>query len=273
MKQRVGVLGCGWLGIPLAQHLQTKGYEVRGTRQSQPGLRRLEEAGIAAYPLVVSEEDITGDLTFFDQLDVLIVSLPPGLRKNPTFRLDQAIAQLAIHLHTTAIDHLIFLSSISVYGAEQGMITEATPCDPTTPSGQMLVQCEALFRALKIPHITVLRLGGLIGNDRHPVYGLANKEVIPDPMGAINLVHQLEVVAYIEALIKKPKKSGVYNVVNPYHPKRQEYYQATANTLGLPLPPFENVTRKNVSISSEKIIQNYGMFFDVEKLLIETPLG
>ncbi|MGA1771676.1 MAG: SDR family NAD(P)-dependent oxidoreductase, partial [Flavobacteriaceae bacterium] len=221
MKQRVGILGCGWLGIPLAQHLQTKGYEVRGTRQSQLGLRRLEEAGIAAYPLVVSEEDITGDLTFFDQLDVLIVSLPPGLRKNPTFRLDQAIAQLAIHLQTIAIGHLIFLSSISVYGADQGMITEASPCDPKTPSGQMLVQCEALFWELNTPHITVLRLGGLIGDDRHPVYALSKKEVIPDPKGAINLVHQLDVLAYIEALIKKPKKNGIYNVVNPYHPKRK----------------------------------------------------
>ena len=52
MSQRtlhtISVLGCGWLGLPLAEYLMGKGYQVKGSTTNQSKLSLLENKGITA---------------------------------------------------------------------------------------------------------------------------------------------------------------------------------------------------------------------------------
>ena len=35
---QLGILGCGWLGVPLGLHLKTLGYDISGSRRSKGGV-------------------------------------------------------------------------------------------------------------------------------------------------------------------------------------------------------------------------------------------
>src|SRR5690606_39022244 len=115
----------------------------------------------------------------------------PGMRNNSEEKFSEKIAKLLPYIENSSIQKVIFVSSTSVYGEESGMITEATIPQPTTPSAKELIAAEALLRNAKAQFATtVIRFGGLIGEDRHPVKFLSGKKNLANPKGNINFIHQ-----------------------------------------------------------------------------------
>ena len=54
----------------------------------------------------------------------------------------------------------------------------------------------------------------------------------------VNLVHQDDVIAAIQLLLKLPKGGHVYNLCAPRHPAKREFYPALAEQLHLEPPQF-----------------------------------
>ena len=77
----IGILGCGWLGVPLGKYLQQLDYTVKGSRTSESGVVELQKKGIEGYCVVLEDDQALGLDTFLDQVDTLLISLPP---KRPT---------------------------------------------------------------------------------------------------------------------------------------------------------------------------------------------
>lgn len=46
---KISILGCGWLGFPLAKALLLKGFSVKGSTTSSEKLATLEKAGITPF--------------------------------------------------------------------------------------------------------------------------------------------------------------------------------------------------------------------------------
>ncbi len=263
----VGILGCGWLGMPLALQLQQEGIGVRTSRASAKGVQALRSQGLQAHQIVLDAHHPQYDPQFFEGLSALIIAVPPGLRKNPARRFDAAVAHLMTYCTPYAIPHLLFCSSISVYGVAGDPIDETTPCKPQTPSGQQLLACEQHVLAAA-GKATIFRLGGLIGADRHPIHSFAKRRIIPNPKAPINLVHQDEVLAYCRAWIQRPATNAVFNVVSPLHQPREAYYSQCAKQLEMPQLQFGETTPFKGSVLSNKIVAHYGDYFNVKKLLI-----
>ena len=114
---------------------------------------------------------------------------------------------------------------------------------------------------------TVLRFGGLVGPDRHPVHALAKKDFIENPEGKINLIHLNDCIECIVSIVEKENNIGVFNAVCPYHPSRKTYYTTIAKEAGIELPPFLQSTTQNRRIISEKIQKVFDIKFNVENLL------
>ena len=82
MKQ-ISILGCGWLGFPLAKSLLQKGFSVNGSTTTLEKMAILENAGINAFQIALSEEEINGDIdSFLSHSQILIIDIPPKLRGN-----------------------------------------------------------------------------------------------------------------------------------------------------------------------------------------------
>lgn len=270
MKQ-ISILGCGWLGLPLAKKLIKKGNLVKGSTTSENKLSILKDAGINPFLVILSEVegilkngDSSKNITdFLAESEILIIDIPPKLRtvssdSNKAFV--QKIEKLIPFIEKSSISKVIFVSSTSVYGDENEFITEETTLNPDTESGKQLVLAEAILQKNQNFETTILRFGGLIGENRHPVKFLAGKENLENPDAPINLIHQNDCIAIIEEIINQSKWNEVFNAAAPFHPTREDYYTQKAKEQNLILPKFSS-EKSNIKkvILSEKIetILNY----------------
>ena len=266
-KKTIAVLGCGWLGLPLAEKLLALGHTIKGSTTSEDKLETLDVKGIQAYLVQCEEDNCLGLEKFVENVDVLILTLPPGLRQNSERRFDLVIKNLAENILHSNIKHLIFISSTSVYGKLTGNIDENSMPRPFSESGKQLLKCEELLLSATQYHTTVLRFGGLIGPNRHPVFSLAKRDAIVNPEGEINLIHLEDCINCLLAVIEKQKENSVFNAVTPFHPDRKSYYNTMAEKAGISLPSFIVTSDPNRRILSNKIQTQLGVKVNVENLL------
>ncbi len=267
-SKQISILGCGWLGTPLATTLIQKGFSVNGSTTSENKMSELENLGIVPYLINLSENGIEGKVNdFLKNSETLVINIPPKLRGENKESFVAKIEQLVPYIEKSAVANVIFISSTSVYGDNNAVVNEATPPSPTTESGRQLVACEILLQNNKKFQITVLRFGGLIGGDRHPGKYLASKKNVENPAGPINLIHQTDCIGIILKIIELDVRNDVFNAVAPDHPTRKEYYTAHALANHLAPPSFDDhIASSGKIVDSSKLIKNLNYQF-VHKLI------
>lgn len=256
--RRIAIVGCGWLGVPLAKSLLQKGFWVKGSTTTLEKLPVLEKAGIEAYPIVLTEKEIRGDVeAFLSNCEIVIIDIPPKLRGNATENFVSKIKQLLPYIERSSIEKVVLVSSTSVYADGTStalLVTESTTPQPDTESGKQLLETEKLLQNNLNFKTTVVRFGGLIGEDRHPIRFLAGRENLENPEGPINLIHQVDCIGIITEIVMKNCFGELFNAVAPFHPKRKEYYTRKALEWNLPLPHFQSNTKTvGKIITSEKV--------------------
>ena len=247
------IIGCGWLGRSLAKKLLENGQTVFGSTTSNEKLSDLEKQGIVPF-IVDSNESITSEI--IELTDILILSIPPFCRNTPHVYADY-ISSIAMRFN--AKTKVVFLSSTGIYPKKSGEYDEDYEFTEKEQETSLFNAEKQLFQVLG-KRLSVLRLGGLIGEDRHPIYTILGQK-IKQPNGCINFVHQHDVVRAILHITEHHAFGEVFNVVYPDHPIRKDYYTKKCKELGLSKPHFEeddSITRK---ISSKKIQQKLGFQF------------
>ena len=239
MSNRIGVLGCGWLGLPLAISLLKDGCIVFGSTTSEGKIPKLKEAGIIPFVIKLNEKGIEGRIhDFLNNLDVLIIDFPPRLRgKNPE-SLVKKIELLHHEIKRSTVRKIIFVSSTSVYGSEQGEVDEKTTPKPTSESGRQLLESEAILGGNMDLQTTIVRFGGLIGPDRHPVTMLSGRENLSNGNDPVNLIHRDDCILLITTILKENYWGEIFNGVYPSHPPKAEYYTSEAKKRGIVPPKY-----------------------------------
>ncbi|CAM4316390.1 NAD-dependent epimerase/dehydratase family protein [Flavobacterium terrigena] len=274
-NKRISILGCGWLGFPLAKKLIESGYEVKGSTTSENKLDVLLSNKIEPYLIALSEHEITGNISeFLNDSEILIIDIPPGLRKISETTSEKTfvnkIKTLLPFIENSNIEKVIFVSSTSVYGDSVSIptVTEESILHPDTESGKQLVEVENIFRNNRNFETTIIRFGGLIGEDRNAIKMLTGKTNVANPEAPINLIHQEDCIEIICEMLKHDKTwNETFNAVAPNHPTRKNYYIQKAITLNLPKPKFSE-TEANIGkiVSSEKLETVLGYAFKNPKL-------
>ena len=260
---QISILGCGWLGFPLAKSLLEKGFSINGSTTSLEKIDVLEKAGISPFQINLFEDRIEGNLDLFlSNSNVLIIDIPPKLRGNSSENFVAKIQNIIPFIEKSSVEKVLFVSSTSVYEDTSDLrnVSEETIPNPDTESGRQLLEAEQLLQSNKNFQSTIVRFGGLIGEDRHPIKFLAGRKNIENPEGPINLIHQVDCIGIIEAIYETNSWQETYNAITPYHPIRKEYYTHKAIELNLPLPEFdESKTSIGKTILSDKVtsVLNY----------------
>lgn len=217
-----GIVGLGWLGSELATELKKISYKCWGTH--------------------------SGEFNFLTDkfpdtfCDVLFLNTPP-LTQMPAKEYVQKI-------HKTPNTKIVFISSTSVYGLTEGLITESSAVAPKTESARWLVEVESELIQRFNEDLTIIRAGGLIGGNRHPVFSLSRKGEIPNGQHLINLIHRSDLIGISLAAVDAGN-IRLLNAVSPFHPKKEEYYNQWATKLNLPKLAFTEGTESNRQIDSE----------------------
>ncbi len=235
----IGIIGCGWLGLPLAKTFIKAGFTVKGTTTSKNKIDILKNEGIDASIISLTENEIKGNIQgFLKDINTLIINVPPKLRGSNK---ENYVAKMSL-LHSTiknsTIKNVIFASSTAVYGDFDGEVSEKTKTEPVTESGKQLIESEQIFSEDNSLQTTIIRFGGLISEDRHPVTMLSKKNTIENGNMPVNLIHRNDCIRVIIAIIENSWWQQIINAVYPYHPSKKEYYTLEADKKGLKSPKY-----------------------------------
>jgi nucleoside-diphosphate-sugar epimerase len=270
IKTQISILGCGWLGFPLAKKLTENGFSIKGSTTSEEKLIILEENNIQPYLIALHEDKIIGNTTsFLNESDVLIVDIPPKLRGSQTENFVSKIKNLIVAIEKSEIKKVLFVSSTSVYGDTFPIIewNEESALNPDSESGKQLIDVEQLLQSNNSFQTTVIRFGGLIGEDRHPVKFFAERENIENPEAPINLIHKDDCIGIIEKILNQVQNdkwnwNETFNATTPEHPTRAAYYHKKALEMNLKVPTFaKDSNSKGKIINSHKLQKILGYSF------------
>jgi len=255
-KETITILGCGWLGLPLAQTLAKEGYSVKGSTTREERLETLHDAGVEPW-LVRLDPEVNGDdIVAFLQSDTLIVNIPPLRRDDIVEYHIEQFSSLIDALGQSPVRSVLLVSSTSVYPALNREVTEEDAVDPESLAGQALLLVEEMLMQESAFQTTVLRFGGLIGYDRNPAKYLATMAEIAHPDQPMNLIHRDDCIRIITEIIRLKQWGEVFNACSPLHPLRKEYYGRAAEIAGLPAIPLSQSveTAPYKVVNSEKLI-------------------
>ncbi|MDY4280185.1 MAG: SDR family oxidoreductase [[Pasteurella] mairii] len=236
----VAIVGLGWLGLPLARHLKNLGWEVKGSKRTHEGVEQMRLIRLEAYHLELTPELNVDpdDLTELLSVDSLIINIPPSQYFFDLQQYVQGIKNLVSEALLHNIQHIIFISSSSVFPDISGQFDEDTPAQPNSDMGRALLEIENWLFQLQDIDCDIIRFTGLVGNDRHPVFHLVEREQVDKGNMPVNLVHVDDCARAIQLLLETPSYQRLYHLAAPHHPTRADYYGKMAEKLSLNSPHF-----------------------------------
>lgn len=235
----VAIVGLGWLGLPLARYLQNLGWQVKGSKRTHEGAEQMRLIRLETYPLELTP-DINADPDDLHNLlsvDALVINIPPSQYFFDGQHYVQGVKNIVNEALLHGVQHIIFISSTSVFAEQSGQFDETMAPQPDTATGKALVEVENWLFQLQHIDCDILRLGGLVGEDRHPVYSLAGK-TIKAGHSPVNLVHFDDCARAIQLLLETPSYQRLYHLVATQHPSKAKYYTEMAQKLQLNPPHF-----------------------------------
>ena len=252
---KISILGCGWLGQPLALNLLESNHQVKGSTTTQSKITKLKKAGIDPYLIELNPELKCKDCESFWDSDVLVLNIPPGRgRDNITDYHSAQIQAVIDRLGSSPINQVVFVSSTSVYPELPGVVVETDAIEGKAgrDSGNALIEAEKMLAQEKSFETTVLRFGGLYGYDRHPAKYLSGKENLDKARAPINLIHQDDCIQIIKKIIEDNITGEVFNAVADGHPPRELYYTEAAKAMDLEPPTFRKDNKSNYKVVSNR---------------------
>jgi nucleoside-diphosphate-sugar epimerase len=243
-KKRVSILGCGWLGFPLAQRLKTADItqQIKGSTTSVSKLPLLEAAGIEGYHFDLSP-DFSGDpaqIESFLDSDILVISIPPKLAKTGQDFHTSQIEAVVKALEGSPVEEIIYISSTSIYPELNRTVTESDVSSPEQSAAPAMVRAENLLIDLRRSKtVSILRLGGLLGYERIPGKYVKGQKDMTTGSIPVNYIHRDDAAAIIANIIGTGIVNETFNIVAPFHPTRSEVYVSSCAQFGWEAPTFK----------------------------------
>lgn len=258
---RALVIGCGYVGTPLAKRLVELGHEVWGVRRSEASAAELTALGIKPFAADISQPGALDTLPGSFDWIVNLVSSDKGGPAEYRQVYVEGNRNLIEWARKHPMKKLIYTSSTSVYAQNDGSaVKESSPAEPTTETSQILVEAEKLLAAAApgVPAV-VLRVAGIYGPERGHLFKqfLKNEAKIPG-QGAriINMIHVDDLIEVIIAALKNGRAGEIYNVVDDEPVSLLHFYRWLSETLGKWMPPFapeEQEPERKRAITSKKV--------------------
>lgn len=252
MNKTISILGCGWLGLPLAISLTKKGYNLKGSNTTDRNSKIFKDHNIKPYIVNIGTYN---DITDFLTANVLIIAIT---NKNST-----DFNRLIANIEKSTIENVIFISSTSVYPNTNDVVTETNPTQNTP-----LAEIENLFRTNTNFNTTIVRFAGLFGYNRKPGNFIKPDKQIENPEGFINLIHQDDCINIIEKIITTNCWNETLNACADSHPKRKDFYTKEVLKLRNEKPKVnENSLNEYKIVSNEKLKKLLQYEFKVNNLM------
>lgn len=196
---KIAIIGCGWLGKRLAKHLTGRNHHVLATTTSPGKVAELQKVAHEVHVLDFSKEFHAG---FLKDMDMAIFSMP----------ISRESWHKGFQKFNASFKKTLFFSSTGIYPQQNGIYTE----NYTENLRADILASEQLVTT-KYPQTVILRLGGLMGDERSLKNFYADRQP-PEPEKKVNYIHYGDIAAMVEILLTAENKNSIYNIVAPEHP-------------------------------------------------------
>ena len=270
--KKISVLGCGWLGFPLAQKLLSTGHVVKGSTTSFDKMELMRSSGIDPYMLILNPDLRTKNIETFLESEFLIINIPPGRVEEKVLYHTYQIKVLVTPIKNSSIEKIIYISSTSVYGDDCRRVSENDFVNPVTEGGKAVKAAEELLKTEFSSNLTIIRFGGLIGENRTPARILTRKNIFEDGNVPINLIHLNDCIGIISEVIIQDKFGEIFNGVCSKHLTKEEFYTKAAINSKIKIPIFKNSAKQNFKIVDNTKVKtelNYKFIFDDPLKMLE----
>lgn len=248
---RIGILGCGYVGLELARQLDSE--DVYGVRRSESGLKAVRKTGARAVKTDLTDPQAVESLP---DADVLVFSASTGGSQSAETIYNDALGAVieTFGERESPPDRLLYTSSTGVYGDHDGAwVDEETPIEPETARQTVLHDAEQLVRT-RAPEMgidgTVVRFGGLYGPDR---YRLDRYLEGPVTEGYLNLIHRADAAGVLKFLIKTGQaRNDTVLAVDEEPLDRWAFAEWLAAEVGVESPPKETIEERLSAVDSER---------------------
>lgn len=265
------VVGCGYLGRPVAQLLRALGDTVTGTVRSAASADALRREGTTPRVL-----DVLGPVGPIGAPERVFHAVGYDRSAGASMRdvYVEGLSKVLDRLSEAAPGRLVLASTTGVYGARDGCwVDEESPAGPSSEPGRVCLEAEEVVRAFAARtgwRAVVLRFAGLYGPGR--VIGRLGLEhdrpIEGDPDHWLNLVHVEDAAACATAALTHPSPGRLYVVSDERPVRRRAYYELAARCLGLGPPRFaarssvpSRRDASNKRVASGRVREELGVLF------------
>jgi nucleoside-diphosphate-sugar epimerase len=208
---KISVTGLGWYGSKLAEELQSEDHEICGTTRTLDKKKLLESKG---FQVDLLDESLVPNQ--INDADIVILNIPPFEGQLQWFQ----------KWPWNKNSWVIFISSTSVFPF------------PDSPSGKLLLDEEKWVQS-SFEKWTIIRFGGLLGEDRHPGKYLSGRKNLPGRKWPVNLIHIDDCLGVTKAIIHKAITGKIIHAVGDSHPTREAFYTDYCHKKQISLPQFD----------------------------------
>lgn len=242
-QKKIGIVGLGWVGIPLGEQLVNAENTVYGTvtsKKEDPRLKNIHQFTLKLTPETILPEE-------FHSCDQVIITIPPSAE-----HYEKGVISIIKSLEKP---HISLLSSTGVYGNLEGEIDEKSPTAPNRESTKKIVAVENALKEYHPQNFSIFRLAGLVGPGRNPSNFFKKRGVIPSPLSTLNIVHLRDVTHAIEFTLNQSILPEIVNVVAPFHPTKGTFYTKISESFGKSIPELGKKEEINRIIVSKFLLE------------------
>lgn len=241
---RVLVVGCGYIGAPLALTLARSGHEVIALRRSAGTPAQLADGGVRVLPVDIADPGALVRIPASFDWVVNCVASGGGSAEDYRRTYLEGTRHLLDWLSAVPPRLFVYTGSTGVYGQTDGrMVDESSPATADTPTARVLRATEELLleaaRSREFPAI-VLRLAGIYGPGRGywwRQFLAGEARVEGDGRRVLNMVHRDDVIGAVLAALERGRPGEIYNVVDDAPVTQIELLTWLGQRTGRPLPP------------------------------------
>lgn len=242
--KKIGIIGYGWLGERMAPFLSER-YTLSATTTTESKAHELNKRGINAITVTFPDYQLSEPVSQWKDIqdaDALIITIPVSEKSCCVSSLYNRIQNLSAFIGDFK-GQMFLMSSTGVY---PDLAKEFTEEDVPMEK----VSGERMLRS-KYPQLNILRLGGLMGDDR-----LLKKYNVSNLDHAVNHIHYADISRIISEMIERKTESRLYNVTAPLHPAKSQVINAQKDIID-----DEEFEVKGKKVLSSKLISELDYVF------------
>jgi len=238
LSSDVLIIGCGDIGVRVAQLEKRAGRSVFGLARSAEGGERLR--GYDIEPVMGTLDDLTS-LNDLPTEGTLVYYFAPPTGGGPY---DSRMRNFCESVGDGRLPgKVVYMSTSGVYGDCGGeWVTEETPLNPQTSRAQRRVDAETILQEWGRQHsvsIVILRVTGIYGPGRLPLARIQQGHPVlrEDESPPTNRIHADDLAEVSVKAAEKAADGEIFNVSDGQPGTMSQYFNLVSDLLGLPSLP------------------------------------